>query len=104
MDETFVQYRIAELRVKKGVSAREMSMAIAQSPNYINHIENGQSLPSLTALVYICDYLGITLKQFFNDGKETPYELQVLLNKLEKLDEESLAHVSAVIDAFLPKE
>ena len=103
MDEAFVQSRIAELRTKKDVSAREMSLAIGQCDNYINHIENKKSLPSVTALFYICDYFGITLKQFFDEGDDTPYEIQTLVNDLKKLDPESLAHVAAVVKAFLPK-
>ena len=36
MYEDFFATRIAELRSKKGVSAREMSLSIGQSQSYIN--------------------------------------------------------------------
>lgn len=103
MDEEFIRSRITQLRLAKGVSAREMSLSIGQSEGYINQIENARGLPSLPGLIYICDYLGITLRQFFEDGNDTPYELQVLLNDLKKLDAEALAHVTAVVKAFLPR-
>ena len=59
MDEKDFALRLAQLREKKNVSAREMSLAIGQNPGYINNIELGKSLPSLPGVFYICDYLGI---------------------------------------------
>ena len=38
--------RLAQLRINKGVSARDMSLSIGQSPNYINGIEGGKNYPS----------------------------------------------------------
>ena len=46
MDEKDFALRLAQLREKKNVSAREMSLAIGQNPGYINNIESGKSLPS----------------------------------------------------------
>ena len=60
MDEKDFALRLVQLREKKNVSAREMSLAIGQNPGYINNIESGKSLPSLPGVFYICDYLGIT--------------------------------------------
>ena len=50
MDEKDFALRLAQLRQKKNVSAREMSLAIGQNPNYINHIETGSATPSLSGL------------------------------------------------------
>lgn len=36
--------RLAQLRNKKGVSARDMSLSIGQNHSYINNIENGKAL------------------------------------------------------------
>lgn len=57
--------RISELRNHKGVSAREMSLAIGQNPGYINSIENGRSYPSMDLFLCICDYLGTNPCDFF---------------------------------------
>ena len=57
--EDFIK-RLTELRMNKGVSAREMSLAIGQSEGYINNVENGVNLPSMTVFFYICEYLGVT--------------------------------------------
>lgn len=40
--------RLAQLRVQKGVSAREMSLALGQNTGYISNIESGKTLPSMT--------------------------------------------------------
>lgn len=56
--------RISALRLKKGVSAREMSLALGQSESYINKIENKRTLPSMAGFFYICEYLGIEPRAF----------------------------------------
>ena len=53
LEKQFVQ-RLAELRIQKGVSARDMSLSIGQSAGYINNIENGKNLPSMMSFFYIC--------------------------------------------------
>ena len=57
MDEKDFSLRLAQLREKKGVSARDMSLSMGQNPGYINNIESGKSMPSLSGFFYICDYL-----------------------------------------------
>ena len=50
MDEKDFSLRLAQLREKKGVSARDMSLSMGQNPGYINNIESGKSMPSLTGI------------------------------------------------------
>ena len=50
MDEKDFALRLATLRTKKGVSSRNMSLSIGQNPGYIQNIESGKSLPSLTGI------------------------------------------------------
>ena len=45
--------------MKKGVSARDMSLSLGQANNYINNIENKKSLPAMQSFFYICEYLGV---------------------------------------------
>lgn len=52
LDDQFCR-RLAELRIKKGVSARDMSLSIGQSAGYINNIENGKNFPSMMGFFYI---------------------------------------------------
>ena len=66
MTEKDFSLRLAKLREEKGVSARDMSLSMGQNPGYINNIESGKSMPSLSGIFYICEYLGITPKDFFD--------------------------------------
>ena len=65
MEEKDFSLRLARLREKKGVSARDMSLSIGQNPGYINNIETGKSMPSLTGIFYICEYLGVSRDTIF---------------------------------------
>ena len=58
-EDLFYQ-RLIKLRTEKGVSARDMSLSIGQSPGYINSLENRNGFPSMQVFFYICEYLGVT--------------------------------------------
>ena len=64
MTEKEFSLRLAQLREQKGVSARDMSLSMGQNPGYINNIENGKSMPSLSGIFYICEFLNIEPKDF----------------------------------------
>lgn len=66
MYEVFFRNKLAMLRKQKGVSAREMSLALGQSESYINRIEKGKMLPSMTLFFKICEYFEITPKEYFS--------------------------------------
>ena len=67
--------RVSQLRQAKGVSARDMSLSLGQSAGYINNIENGVNLPSMSMFFYICDYLGVTPEEFFAAELTDPVRL-----------------------------
>ena len=98
MYEEFFSLRLAELRMQKGVSARDMSLSIGQSENYINKIENRKSLPSMHAFFFICEYLGVTPAQFFDKDNQNPALLNDALSEIRKLDEASLAHIMGLAE------
>ena len=82
--------RLAMLRINKGVSARDMSLSIGQSASYINNIENGVNLPSMTVFFYICEYLGITPAEFFDTDCLDPSKVSELLNVSKDLKNNQL--------------
>ena len=79
--------RLLQLRLKKSVSARDMSLSIGQNPGYINNIETGKALPSMTSFFFICDYLGVTPMDFFDFDSTRPKETDKLYHDLNKLTE-----------------
>lgn len=62
MYEDLIAKRVSQLRMQKGVSARDMSLSLGQSESYINKIENKKALPSITGLYYICEYFRFLYK------------------------------------------
>ena len=97
MEEKDFALRLAMLRTKKNVSAREMSLAIGQNQGYINHIESGQGTPSLSGIFYICDYLGITPSEFFDFDTQNPAKLHEINKYLKKLDDEELSMIENLV-------
>lgn len=97
MDEKDFSLRLAQLREKRGVSARDMSLSMGQNPGYINNIESGKSMPSLTGIFYICDYLGITPSEFFDMEVQNPTKLNEIIENLKRLDDRQLDTISMLI-------
>ncbi len=97
MYEEYLSERIAKLRTIKKVSARDMSLSIGQNENYINHIENGKSMPSMQAFFYICEYFEISPKEFFDDEINNPVLIQSIINDLTTLDEKQISNISEII-------
>ena len=95
--EVYTQKRITNLRMQKGVSARDMSLSMGQNASYINQIENGRVHPSLQAFFYICDYLKITPHQFFEDDNPAPKMLEELIEELKKLDAKTLELITDLV-------
>lgn len=96
MDEKDFALRIAQLRLSKGVSAREMSLSMGQNPGYINGIESGKALPSISGFFYICDYLNITPMEFFDVSVKNPTKSKELLDATKNLSNEQLEHLIAI--------
>ena len=82
--------RLVQLRMNKGVSARDMSISIGQSPNYIIGIEGGKNYPSMETFFYICDYFGITPKEFFDMDSTNPGKTTELMEIVKTLPNEQL--------------
>ena len=97
MDEQFIKQRIAKLRTDKNISARELSLQLGQSTGYINTIENGKSLPSMSMFLYICEYFKITPQEFFDVENENPKLLQDILKESKKLNKQSLESLLTII-------
>ncbi len=89
--------RLAQLRNKKGVSARDMSLSIGQNHAYINNIESGKALPSMAIFFYICEYLNITPAEFFDLNSKNPEKLQSLIEDLKKLDDKQLESIAEIV-------
>ncbi|EHQ89030.1 helix-turn-helix domain-containing protein [Desulfosporosinus youngiae] len=97
MYEKYLSERIAKLRTMKKVSARDMSLSIGQNENYINHIENGKSMPSMQVFFYICEYFNISPKEFFDEGTSNPPLIKAVIDDLNRLDEKQITNIHELI-------
>lgn len=97
MYENDFQERLANLRNKKGVSARDMSLSIGQNAGYINNIETGKALPSMSGFFYICEYLNITPKDFFDTDTNLPETINEIVDNLKKLDEDKVNAIKIIV-------
>lgn len=90
MDEEYIRNRITQLRIKKQISEYKMSLDLGHSKSYIQSISSGRSLPSIPELLYICEYLGVAPKDFFDESNSEPALTLQLCNTAKKLAEKDL--------------
>ena len=69
---------------------------------YKNNIESGKALPSMSAFFFICDYLNITPKDFFDTESIDSNQIS-LVNSLKKLSPEEINHVSLIVNDIIKK-
>lgn len=94
MDTNFVRERISYLRTRKNISEYKMSLDLGHSKSYIQSISSGKALPSMSEFLSICDYLGVTPKEFFDTENEEPIKLRQLYKTAQNL---SLEDIDALI-------
>jgi len=90
MDQNFIRERISVLRTKKNISEYRMSTDLGHSKSYIQSISSGRSLPSMSEFLYICEYLGVTPEEFFDDSIDEPQLVGELYDLSKSLSEDDL--------------
>ena len=103
MDVDFIRARITRLRMEKGVSEYQMSLDLGMSRGYIQSISSGNALPSFKQLLNICDYLDISVRDFFDENPERTKAQSEILAKLSKLDGEDLNAINHLIDHLISR-
>ena len=93
--------RLTQLRMQKGVSARDMSLSLGQNHGYINSIESGKTFPTMTNFFYICEYLHITPKEFFDVDANDPEALRGMVANLKKLAPEEFEALSKIVEGLI---
>ena len=101
MDKKQFAERVASLRIKKGVSAREMSQTLELSDGYINNIENCVNYPSMKVFFLICDYFEITPQQFFDESTQNPELIQKAIEGMKQLNESDMLMLLGIINRML---
>ncbi len=100
VSKEFIASRISQLRASKDVSARDMSLSLGYNENYINRIENEKASPSMEVFFYICEYFGLTAKEFFNDEVNYPLEYRDLMTDLLDLDRKEIESIHGIVKSL----
>lgn len=95
--------RLGRLRNQKNVSARDMSLSIGQNPGYINNIESGKALPSMSVFFCICEYLGITPAEFFETELKSPEKTRKIAESLASLDVDTFDCIAHIVEKLSNK-
>ena len=75
-----------------------MNEFIGQSEGYINKIESGYSLPSLSGFFYICEFLEVTPYEFFNYYIKDDDKIQKIVNILFSLSPRQLDYFFEILN------
>ena len=95
--------RLAQLRQRKNVSARQMSLDLGLNSGYIQNIESGKALPRMAAFLDICEYLDVTPGEFFDMDAKDPAKLQALMEDLKQLDDGQLDSIAVLVKGLKKK-
>lgn len=98
MDEQFIRDRITHLRMQKNVSEYKMSLDLGHSKSYIQSIASGRALPSMSEFLYICDYLDVSSKDFFDPELKDPVLLEQAVSSMKELSNPDLRLLISIID------
>lgn len=80
--------RIKYLRKEKGYSVTKLAYIAGVSQSYLRDVELGKKNPTINTLTLICDALGITLKDFFDDSITDSIEQNPLIRRIFQLTKE----------------
>lgn len=103
MDYAYIRQRITALRMQKGVSEYQMSLDLGHSRSYMQNIASGRSKPSIEEFLYICDYLDVTPKAFFDEAEAEPLLIQKALDGMRTLSDKDLLTLIGLIDRLKDK-
>lgn len=80
-----VAERVTWFRKKKGITVNKLANEAGISQSYLREIELGRKNPTVETLSILCDALGITLKDFFDDGTASPLDTDELNAEIFRL-------------------
>lgn len=80
--------RITSLRTAKHYTVNKLATLAGISQSYLRDVELGNKNPTVEVLSYICEALGISLSDFFNDETEQKLISDPLINTIYQLNQE----------------
>ena len=81
-----------------------MSTDLGHSKSYIQSISSGRALPSLSEFIFMCEYLGITPKDFFDEGDTDPILVRQLYNTVREMPDKDLLALINIAERLNEKQ
>ena len=100
MEKEFISRRFYNIRAAKNISARQLSLELGQSSQYINQIENGHKMPSIEGLINFCNHFEISVAEFFNREEQYPIQYKALIKELNRLDSDEVDEIMTIAKRY----
>ena len=92
--------RITYFREKKGITVNKLANNAGLSQSHLRDIELGNKIPSVETLYYICEALGITLKDFFDDTAEETLSSDPVVHRIYRMNDSQREKLLAFLDTI----
>ncbi|WP_346880693.1 helix-turn-helix transcriptional regulator [uncultured Algibacter sp.] len=95
--------RLSFARKQKKIRQADLGKLVGTSGDIIGKYERGENIPSIDVATKIADALGVTLDYLVKDAAYEQIDKETLqrLKDIQKLSEDSKAHVFALLDTFI---
>lgn len=95
-----VAERIKFFREHKGITVNKLANESGISQSFLREIELGNKKPTVETLSVLCDALGITLRDFFDDGSLSSLTDNKLIQQIYRLTPEQQERLSDFFDTL----
>lgn len=92
--------RITHFRTAKGYSVNKLATLSGISQSYLRDVELGNKNPTVEIVSVLCDTLGITLRDFFDERAEDRLESDPLFSKIYQLTPKQREALLVFLDAM----
>lgn len=100
LEVTKIGQKIKYLRKQYNITVTDLANTVGISQSYLTQIENGQKMIPVDILIKVCNSLGYTLSEFFDDQQEINMNLKRLLLSAEKLNDEQIVALQSFLDTL----
>lgn len=80
--------RIRQLRELKGYTVNKLANQSGVSQSYLRDIELCNKNPTVAFLELLCEQLEISMKDFFAEASENPFESEPLIQRIYRMSPE----------------
>ena len=85
--------RLGYVRNQANLSARQLSLQLGKSPQYIAQIENGRIALTIERLLQILEICNFSVERFFSPNIQSHYEDKELVNLIMELSQDKKKNI-----------